>query len=65
MLFEEKIIHLQRIFVFIKNDIVRLKNMIDFLVNEGNIRGLGKGGVQMIRKEDIKLWSEKYQKPVN
>jgi hypothetical protein len=36
-----------------KNDIVRLKNMIDFLVNEGNIRGLGKGGVQMIRKEDI------------
>ncbi|WP_157909405.1 hypothetical protein [Capnocytophaga gingivalis] len=65
MLFEEKIIHLQRIFVFMKNDIVRLKNMIDFLVNEGNIRGLGKGGVQMIRKEDIKLWSEKYQKPVN
>jgi hypothetical protein len=65
LLFEEKIIHLQRIFVFIKNDIVRLKNMIDFLVNEGNIRGLGKGGVQMIRKEDIKLWSEKYQKPVN
>ncbi|XTB52129.1 hypothetical protein LDK11_07920 [Fusobacterium nucleatum] len=53
MLFEEKIIHLQRIFVFMKNDIVRLKNMIDFLVNEGNIRGLGKGGVQMIRKEDI------------
>jgi hypothetical protein len=65
LLFEEKIIHLQRIFVFMKNDIVRLKNMIDFLVNEGNIRGLGKGGVQMIRKEDIKLWSEKYQKPVN
>lgn len=56
---------MQRIFVFMKNDIVRLKNMIDFLVNEGNIRGLGKGGVQMIRKEDIKLWSEKYQKPVN
>jgi len=53
LLFEEKIIHLQRIFVFMKNDIVRLKNMIDFLVNEGNIRGLGKGGVQMIRKEDI------------
>jgi hypothetical protein len=65
LLFEEKIIHLQRIFVFMKNDIVRLKNMIDFLVNEGNIRRLGKGGVQMIRKEDIKLWSEKYQKPVN
>jgi len=65
LLFEEKIIHLQQIFVFMKNDIVRLKNMIDFLVNEGNIRGLGKGGVQMIRKEDIKLWSEKYQKPVN
>lgn len=61
---------MQQIFVFMKNDIVRLKNMIDFLVNEGNIRGLGKGGVQMIRKEDIKLWdiklwSEKYQKPVN
>ncbi len=53
---------MQRIFVFMKNDIVRLKNMIDFLVNEGNIRRLGKGGVQMIKERRYKIMVRKISK---
>jgi|GEM_PF-611453 hypothetical protein len=33
-----------------------------YVDNEGNIRGLGKGGVQMIRKEDIKFMVRKISK---
>ncbi|GIZ15259.1 hypothetical protein [Capnocytophaga catalasegens] len=36
-----------------------------FIDDEGNIVGKGKGSEQVIKKENIKLWSQKYQKFVN